>query len=668
MAIYKQALIKYFKSPSLWIVFGISILISVLIGVWAPNHFARQEIDSPIFKNTTDVSRYIILSVLAVSTTTSALCIFVAVFAAFSGAKLFKDEVEDGTFLTLLSKPTTRTRIIVYKWLALLTITIIYTFLVAISWTLATIGLDYGKELNLSLIGAEALSKKAWVIGIIMWGILLLLTMFFASVAILISTRLSTSATVGIVITIGVIIPTTGFITTTFIKQRYKPTKSSWFTNNASLIRELQAQATPVIDRELGKLVNKFLPNNHPDFKDYLSKIQSHSIAELYANFNKELLETKKELEGRDNILSFASDSYSHDGYRAAAFFDLNYQVQLLSNFASDRAIPDIARNAFASNISQINKPFLGYSSLIDKSQLNVSKDEKERIRIFDSAYARGVIHLRKLGLDMLNTTKWIVSASMLLRDENHKPFEYKIVKNKILSSDSATVSLNKNFNWNKVFGKSHGFNDGDDWKVGIREYINAMTLYKDLYENLEYKNGNWVNEKTKDRLVDKNGTPIKLSADKILILGKILNNFNNEIIKQVIDNIPKTRIKLPSSIMKSLGHIDLLSNFMNISINEPYMAMFDNTHLPVATGTYKYTDVIYDGDSKDPHAKAVPMAYRVYRSGFDTMQYLAGQGKLKSVEQKQYLDKHILLYLYLALTLVLVPLSILLILKKEFR
>jgi len=666
MAIYKQALTKYIKSISLWIVLGVSILISVLIGVWAPNHFVHLDMDAPMFENTTEISRYIILSVLAVSTTTSALCIFMAVFAGFSGAKLFKDEVEDGTFLTLLSKPTTRTKIVMYKWLALLTIMIIFTFMVSFSWTLATLGLDYGKQLHLSIVGAEALSKKAWVIGAIMWGVLLLLTTLFSSIAILISTKLSTSATVGIVITIGVIIPTTGFITTTFIKSRYESTKSSWFVNNASIIKQLQDRATPVIDKQIREILNSASKNN-----TWLSNIKKQmpnfSVSSIYKNFNKELVETKNALEGSDNILSFATDTQEHDGYRAASFFDLNYQVQLFSNFASDRAIPDIAKNLFTENISMINKPFLGYASLIDSSRLNVSKDEEERIQIFDSAYARGVRHLRKLGLDMLKTTKWIVAAAMVfVKDNNNNPFEYRIINNKMFSTHSGTISLDKNFDWNKVFRATSGFNDKDSWKVTAHQYLNAMNLYRDLYNGLEYKDGLWINEKTKDRLVDKQGAPIKLTADKIFILGTILNSFNKEIINELVKNIPKSKVNLPSELMQSFDHIDMLSDFIDKSLNDPYKALINIDKTPWPKGTYTYKDVVYAVDG-DP-TTAVPLSYRTYRSSFDTLEYLAGKGELKSVEQKPYLNKHILLYTYIALALLLVPASILLILKKEFR
>ncbi|RTZ68868.1 MAG: hypothetical protein DSZ21_00985 [Tenericutes bacterium] len=117
---------------------------------------------------------------------------------------------------------------------------------------------------------------------------------------------------------------------------------------------------------------------------------------------------------------------------------------------------------------------------------------------------------------------------------------------------------------------------------------------------------------------------------------------------------------------MQSFDHIDMLSDFINKSLNDPYRALININKAPSPKGTYTYKDVVYA--VHDDPSTAVPLSYRTYRSSFDTLEYLAGKGELKSVEQKPYLNKHILLYTYIALALLLVPASILLILKKEFR
>jgi len=60
-------------------------------------------------------SSYIKQVYIIISTMTSFISVFVSIFAGFKSATLFKDEIEDGTFLVMISKPISRSRIIFSK-------------------------------------------------------------------------------------------------------------------------------------------------------------------------------------------------------------------------------------------------------------------------------------------------------------------------------------------------------------------------------------------------------------------------------------------------------------------------------------------------------------------------------------------------------------------------
>lgn len=64
---------------------------------------------------TASETEYLITVVATISGSTAFLAVFASIFAGFKSASMYKDEVEDGSFLIMLSKPQSREKIILFK-------------------------------------------------------------------------------------------------------------------------------------------------------------------------------------------------------------------------------------------------------------------------------------------------------------------------------------------------------------------------------------------------------------------------------------------------------------------------------------------------------------------------------------------------------------------------
>ena len=204
MAIYNYTMKKYLKAPSTYVISIISFIIVFVVGAYLP----YTHLDY-----TTTPEEYAKLVIVVVSSITLFMSLFTSIFAGFKAATMFKDEVENGTFLVVLSKPISRTRLIIVKWLALQTIILLYTFMVAFVFMTGTLIFDKGSTIkDLKLAGIGTLSSRIVEVSIYIWLIMFLIGFIFSSISLLLSTRLSVGATIGISIGLGLVVPITSMI------------------------------------------------------------------------------------------------------------------------------------------------------------------------------------------------------------------------------------------------------------------------------------------------------------------------------------------------------------------------------------------------------------------------------------------------------------------------
>lgn len=319
LAIYKFTLYKYAKSYSTWIILSFSaIVIGFLIGGMVP--FVTLDITKD------SAARNYVKSVIGVvSGITVFFAIFSAVFAAFKAATMLKDEVENGTFLVILSKPLRRVQIVFGKWFALQTFLLLYAF-VSVLFLCIGVGIfDNGSKISgLSIMGVSKISSKIWYVGVFIFIILYITALIFSSLGIIISTKLSVGSTIGIVIAIGVYIPISGILGLFVRKSEAIPISAN--TNINTLVNK--------VDKQLNSPLGQQLQALDPDFSQL-----SSGLNKLRNDLSEDML-----------YQSVATDD--KDSFQKIWWLDLDYQFKILSEYAYEKAIPEQVRGAIANEMN----------------------------------------------------------------------------------------------------------------------------------------------------------------------------------------------------------------------------------------------------------------------------------------------------------------------------
>lgn len=319
LAIYKFTLYKYAKSYSTWIILSFSaIVIGFLIGGMVP--FITLDITKD------NAAKNYVKSVIGVvSGITVFFAIFSAVFAAFKAATMLKDEVENGTFLVILSKPLRRAQIVFGKWFALQTFLLLYAF-VSVLFLCIGVGIfDNGSRISgLSIMGVSKISSKIWYVGVFIFIILYITALIFSSIGIIISTKLSVGTTIGIVIAVGVYIPISGILGLFVRKSEAIPISTNTTIN--SLVNK--------VDKQLSSPLGQQLQNLDPDF------------AQLSSGVNK----LRNDLS--EDMLYQSISTDDKDGFQKVWWLDLDYQFKILSEYAYEKAIPSEVRGAIATEMN----------------------------------------------------------------------------------------------------------------------------------------------------------------------------------------------------------------------------------------------------------------------------------------------------------------------------
>lgn len=305
LAIYKYTLFKYFKSYSTWVIMAFSaIVIGFIIGGMLP--FLFIDVAKP---NAAKIySKTVILTVAGI---TVFLGIFSAIFAGFKSATMFKDEVENGTFLVLISKPMKRSEIIFGKWFALQTLLLMYSVVSVLALCTGISIFDNGSQISgLKAMGIGNLKTEIWYAGIFIFIILYLTALIFSSLGIMISTKLSTGSTIGIIIAIGVYIPISGLIGMFIRKPEAYP------VSNQQVISDIAHKS---IDNEFEH--NKLVSQLYPDLKNKVDQFFSTTDS--------------------TDIYNLAVSADQKDNYKNFFWLDVDYQFKLLSSYAYESLIPE---------------------------------------------------------------------------------------------------------------------------------------------------------------------------------------------------------------------------------------------------------------------------------------------------------------------------------------
>ncbi|MGL6125110.1 MAG: ABC transporter permease [Metamycoplasmataceae bacterium] len=519
MPIYKSTLVKFLKSFSTWFPLLVTLLVVALIGVIFPFLFLDLEQSSII-------ETYKLYTVASVTTIGSGTSIVSATFASYKAVQIYKQEIEEGTFLILVSKPINRRKIIFEKWLALLTIIALYVFILISFYIILILIADPGPKIaNLDIL---PLRDRIFSIGAILMSIILILTLLFSSIALIISSKVSSSATIALVAGMGAIIPITGLIPNFTYKQ-----PQSMVTMAVSPLNATRIPRDSTINFIQQVIVDE-------------PTLNKENILNLFDEVNS----LYKEIESdKDNkfIDKLSINSGEKDFYGNLFFLDLNYQLSSISSIASDLIISESDRNLIAVGamiggytqsptlsgrvditqknieISALSKMLL--NTLNEYSSLTQSKEYGDGIYPFFDY----ILSVNKVSFEETNNDNFLDNLIKLIvaLDDNYKDFLRSPIRSTILADDNVSDSLKKQL-------ENH-----DNPFSGEIKAIEVLMLIK---INLELGLG--VNLIISSEFV--NNFYIKNEADKITNLEDSLlyleaMSVNSNELKTIIDDFCKT-------------------------------------------------------------------------------------------------------------------------------
>lgn len=608
MPIYKYTLTKYAKAWSTWVIVAISMILVIVLGGFVPFKFANPKTPTV----------YAVICVSIVAAITSFLSIFTSVFAGFKSATMFKDEVEDGTFLVMLSKPVSRGKIIFFKWLALQTAIAIYTLIVAISFLIAISIFDTGDKLNstgeLTSFGIKTLRSQILLISLALWAILFIVALIFSSIALLLSTKLSVGTTIGISIAIGVIIPVTSLVGTFTSKPAYKS-----ISNNA----------TKTIDTILGSQ----LVSQSDELKQIAAATGKADLITKLQSLNHNLTDNPKTLYG----LGLATND--KDTFKFAQAFDFNYQIQKLSEFSSEQAIPEAARDGLnfthggqslktVTNVAQKGSPFntVAKDQIEKLNEMILSSWEETQI------YRETVFSLYQL---VLSASKINGSIPIPTRWMN-AGFVKSVLDDKGLPVSSITEA-----NKLQVIAALNEPNSANDW---INKTIAEQKAFANRDEEIRYAQAN-IGMENLMSAIDQRHDYITLPSDDSTLQNSFFTI--NGTTKQLFTPLSVWATASSLHAFKS-EHEYRLNTYLSSSIDA---LTHPDDPITSSLGYLKETLRMNDDAVYNNIVSAVEDGYSI--------------AKIKTVE---YTNKWTILWIYLAFALALVPVAYFVVRKQDFR
>ena len=663
MAIYKYTFKKYLKSYSTWIIIGLTMLLIILLGGYLPfKTFAPK-----------NAKEYAKLSLILIPTITIFLSIFSSVFSGFKSANMFKDEVEDGTFLIMISKPIPRIKILISKWFALQTLLILYSIITSATLAITILVFDNG---NLIFdfhffSGLKTLKESAWIIFVFVSFILYVMSLIFSSIAILISTKFSVSTTVGFSIAMGIIIFVTPLIRRFSEKQeQIAITNDSPFTSiNKSLSRILNDDAINKIIDNLD--IDNFDIDNFNikklNIEKFIEKRGDHSLT-LRENIQKIIDEHKgsnqNAIYSPQSIYNISFSTLEKNTFKNIWFLDTYFQINMLSSFVYDEIVPKWVQKSLGKSINTYDK--IRKQNILEspiKNDKIISEDEIDK------------------NLDLKNKINQLIAKF-------DKYIEFSWQKTKKIRSDYLKLWL-------------------------ILLYNNKSEVLKEINKN--------TNSLIRQAIGKKSNEFMKLSINDTSYKEgfKLDNNFFKNVY-QVIDQLDKSLAQKDNNLVKKVYRLhelmyelsilkwkdvetnkSLFKNNFFISINKWAWKMLSPVSIynqQWSTYSWLKDHNLSNWNEKKYHKNSTPLLKsgapdfskgdipytKLYNhtllNNWNFKHFWKGNGYAMSnrlihaglqfnrVQEKEYISKYSILIIFTTVAIVLVPIAYLAIRKKDFR
>ena len=652
IGIYKYTMVKYLKSASTWIILGASIFIAGFLGGCLPYiTFNTDRFDATELYGATIV--------VVTGGITSFLAVFSSTFAGFKSATMYKDEVEDGTFLVILSKPLTRSRIIFGKWLALQTVLIFYALFTIIAFAGMTYLFDVGDKLSgLEYIGIETMKSKIIIVSTYIFIILLLIGLIFSSIALLLSTKLSVGATIGASIAIGVIIPITSLVGTFTRNNQYKVVSNQ---KGATLITTAQ------------------------NFLDNLPHVQALDDPELKAARD----ELNDLIEDKNSIYNLALETEEKNIFNYLWFFDINFQIQLLSSFAYEQVIPselqDIvkpkSRNGFSDPFKNTPLKDSEINKKSDNEIPNLIKDKLNQALTATRKYAK-----------LFNNNTWkkvqVVLKAMLTSGGAQEKIQVGVAFAEMMIDKFKDESTTKDTLEKTDVAGVTASNVDTSGNTSMNQIVDNLVTISSSLKTQMSAGGNTKNTITLSQYID--------IADLVFLLKdqnrEVNDLFANEDTQMIFEFLKDKQEEFIDGIFKYIkpqitndavkqalaqqgikeSDVDLVFRNFNILIQsmfkslEPMQEMIlDKNAIKEYNTNYhvspqKYENFLGDGIFlSEDEQKAISYLKSTMSDSPE---------KILKVEYKEYASKYLVLAIYAFIAIALVPLSYLSVKRRDFR
>lgn len=619
-AVYRSQTIKYLKSASTWIVTAVGVLIVFLISALMPNMAINPDKENSWLE-------YVGISNMLLPVIVSSLVTFITIFSGLKAATMYKDEVENGNFLVLLSKPISRTKIILMKFASLITMLLLHVFIISISYVISIYSTDLGHNFvdKLEAINSKTLKDTVWTDFALMFGILLLLSTLFSAITLLITTKMSMSSSIAATIGIGVLMPITSVFGTFTQNDEYSELNTNYIKTARSILKSTAKKDKTFAMGELNKALDSYV------------KIEP-SINDL-------------------NNLGFKTNNTDYFNY--TKFFDFDYQTKVLSN-----------KNPLApksgSKLGQITESLLAVPYYLkplssNEDNFNINKNEfiknhskNEYITKKNEEFAKKVVFtleqledVRDSGLrtysKIFTSISSLISANPTMSNISLSFYKKELLLlgayiKEFLSSAQNLTTYGVLFN--PLLDKFSLAENDAKLVFNLKDFEPVMNVYLTYLNNLKSSNKEL---KMNDYLiaVDKKEV-INFTAITRLILNKLIES-NSE--KDKYLNL----LEIYDSFESPLS--DIVFNDLKLQkiIAENRISVSLNKSIP-KIGKYKLTD-------KDRTTLLTVMAF-----------YESDDHDVVKVKKVLYMDKRINSIIYVLTVVILLSLSIYLITRQDFQ
>ncbi len=621
MAIYKYTLIKYMKAKSTWIIALISgVVIGFLLGGLVP--FTTIDVNS-----SSAATDYTITIISTIAGVTSFLSIFASVFAGFKASSMYKDEVEDGTFLVILSKPMRRSSIIFFKWLSLQTVIFGWAIFTVICFISGIAAFDKGYKIEgLKELGVSTVTSQLPIVGAYVLIILFVTGLIFSSIGLLLSTKLSVGSTIGISIALGIIIPITSLIGVFLKKDSFKV-----LTNRELALQERSFQALDGLNNPLAPVAKQI-----HDFQNSASL---------------------------ENIYKLGVSTGSTNMYNWAWIIDLNYQISQLSTFASGQVIPEAAKE-YAQNVSDAssNAPGNGGKKIQSTTVIKAMADHLDSSEIVKDL---------KDALDQYFTLGGQMADSSTQALQTALSTNYGLTVNVPSIDRTLLTSIWQKANVAAPTGApawmQNAVNGGTIISVkdivDLMQFVYADADYKELVKFSEYEQDpsaansvNWlkyqVNKMVKNLVTDLSSAKLVAPSDPLL------SRFN---LKDLVKTYGATLEKLNNPVTAFFIKEDNLRSATNDILGKEFkMPDGSSTTYETAARDALGSSTLLGGYASLLSTKDLDAVVQIISASM--------AGKLNEVKTVDYVNKNALLAGYIVVALALVPIAYWVVKKQDFR